>query len=505
MDSGILMRIAEVATSAGLATLAIYLVIRHSLVRHFTPGQKEIIDRNRAEALLEAREESLRLKQLNEAEFREQRASLERQHAAQLERESQLEKRRDDLLLRERDLASQAEALSCLQQGLHERQQELTQLLSVASNLGEDEAKSLYLKEVVKEFTLIGQAKAREIEESAVQSATEKAKEILVTAMERCAATTVSESSVSVVSLASEDLKGRIIGREGRNIRAFEQASGVDLVIDDAPNTVVLSCFDPFRREIARVALLSLLEDGRIHPSTIEDHLAKSRELILKSTEEAGIDASQRAGVHGLPSPILLTMGKLKFRTSNAQNVLEHSVETAHLGAAIAAELGLNVEVVKAAGFLHDIGKALGAEREGPHALVGMAYLEEQGVQEPILNAVGAHHREIEPASAEASIVIVADAISASRPGARRESLDAYAKRLEALEGIARAFPGVDHAYAIQAGREIRVVVRPDEIDDVSAARLASQIARRIETEMKYPGQIRVTVIRETRSLDFAK
>jgi ribonucrease Y len=315
----------------------------------------------------------------------------------------------------------------------------------------------------------------------------------------------VTEATLAVVELPSEDMKGRIIGREGRNIRAFEQVTGVDLIIDETPEAVVISCFDPVRRETARLALMNLMVDGRIHPGRIEELFEKAKEEVDRMIRDAGERAAERAHVPGLHPRMVETMGKLRFRTSYAQNVLDHSVEVATLCANFASELGLNVEVAKRAGLLHDIGKALGPEWEGPHALTGMEYLRSLGEKEHVLNAVGAHHNEIEPTSPEAMIVIIADTISAARPGARRENLENYLKRLTALETLANSFPGVERSYAVQAGREIRMIVKPEEIDDLAAARLANEVAKRIESEMEYPGQIKVTVIRETRATGTAK
>jgi ribonucrease Y len=315
----------------------------------------------------------------------------------------------------------------------------------------------------------------------------------------------VTEATLAVVELPSEDMKGRIIGREGRNIRAFEQVTGVDLIVDETPEAVVISCFDPIRREVARLTLMNLMLDGRIHPGRIEELHEKAQAEVERMVLDAGERAVERANVSGLPPKVVETMGKLRFRTSYAQNVLDHSVEVARLCEGLAAELGLNVEVAKRAAFLHDIGKALGPEYEGPHALTGMEFLRGQGEREAVLHAVGAHHFEIEPTTAEAIAVIVSDTISASRPGARRENLENYIKRLSSLEQLANSFEGVARSYAVQAGREIRLIVKPTEVDDLAAARLANEVARRIEKDLEYPGQIKVTVIRETRVQDVAK
>jgi ribonuclease Y len=300
-------------------------------------------------------------------------------------------------------------------------------------------------------------------------------------------------------------MKGRLIGREGRNIRAFEQITGVDLIIDETPEAVVISCFDPIRRETARITLINLMMDGRIHPGRIEELFERATLEVGRVITEAGERAAERANVNGLPARVIEYMGRLRFRTSYAQNVLDHSVEVARLAEALAHELGLNAEVAKRAGFLHDIGKALGPEYEGPHALTGMEFLRTAGERDSVLLAVGAHHYEIEPSTPESVIVILADTLSAARPGARRESLDKYIKRLSSLEAIANDFEGVERSYAVQAGREVRLIVKPEEIDDLQARRLAHDVARRIEAELDFPGQIKVTVIRELRATEVAK
>ncbi len=505
LDANVAMRIVEVATSAGLATLAIFLILRRYIVKGLTPDQAQEIERVRAEAALEAREEAMRLREQFEEEAKAQRAAFEKLQANLMERDAQLETRRESLSHRESELKAWSEELHCREKDLNSKSHQLQERLSAISGLDRSSAKEQLLKQLESEFADEAMANAKRIELDATSAAEEKAKQLVLTSMERCAAAYVTEASVSVIRLASEDLKGRIIGREGRNIRAFEQVTGVDLIIDDTPETVTISCFDPVRREAARLALLSLLEDGRIQPATIEDHYEKAKAEVDRQIREAGIDAAERAQVGTLGGAILEAMGRLKFRTSYAQNVLDQSVETAHIAATLASELGFDESKARVAGFLHDVGKAFSSEREGPHALVGMEFLRKQGVKEGVLNAVGAHHREIEPESPEAILVIVADAMSAARPGARRESLDQYMRRLEALEELANSFEGVERSYAVQAGREVRVFVRPETVDDLAASRLASKIARRIEDEMQYPGQVRVTVIRETRSQDIAK
>jgi ribonuclease Y len=345
----------------------------------------------------------------------------------------------------------------------------------------------------------------RAIEREARDSAGEKAREVIVTAMQRVAADHTAEHTVTAVHLPSDEMKGRIIGREGRNIRALEQATGVDLIIDDTPETVVLSGFDPVRREVARVALTKLIQDGRIHPGRIEEVVAKARAEVDLVIRQAGEQAAYDAGVPGLPPEMLKLLGRLKFRTSYGQNVLVHSLETSRLAAIIAAELGGDATAAKMGGLLHDLGKAVDHEVEGPHAAIGAQIAQRHSLPFKVVNSIAAHHQEVEYACVEAPIVQVADAISASRPGARGESTETYVKRLEDLQAIAGSFTGVDRSFAVQAGREVRILVRPEEIDDLSASRLARDIVKKIEESLTYPGQIKVTVIRETRAIEYAK
>lgn len=435
-------------------------------------------------AVLEAKEEALRQREKIEDEVRQRRAQLE---------------------TREDEAATLRKQIAELHEEADKRLQEATQELQRIAGLTPEQAQEMLLANVSKEFTEIAAQKAKEIETGAIADAERLAKKTILDVIQRLAVDYVTEATLAVVELPSEDMKGRIIGREGRNIRAFEQVTGVDLIIDETPEAVVISCFDPVRRETARLALMNLMVDGRIHPGRIEELYEKAQQEVDRMIQEAGERAVERANVPGLPAKAVDMMGRLRFRTSYAQNVLDHSVEVARLCGNLASELGLNVEVAKRAGFLHDIGKALGPEWEGPHALTGMEFLRGLGEKEHVLNAVGAHHNEIEPATPEAILLIVADTISAARPGARRESLENYLKRLTALEQVANAFPGVDRSYAVQAGREIRLIVKPEQIDDLAAARLASDVARKIENELEYPGQIKVTVIRETRVTDLAK
>lgn len=387
---------------------------------------------------------------------------------------------------------------------LIEREQRLVSKeseLQRVSGLSKDEAKEELIQFVVKQAEIEATERSREIEENILADS----KKHLLDAMERTAMQYAVENTTALVELPSEDVKGRIIGREGRNIRSFEQITGVDLIIDETPEAVMISSFDPVRRETARLTLINLIVDGRIHPARIEELHDKAKKEVHRMILESANKATSQASVSKLPKPVLEALGKLRFRSSYAQNVLDHSVEVALLGSKIAYELGYNVEVVKRSGLLHDIGKALGEEWEGPHALTGMAFLKQYQESEIVLNAVGAHHREIEPTSPEAQIVIIADILSASRPGARRENLDAYLKRMTALEALANSFPGVERSYAVQAGREIRVVVKPEVLTDAQSRTLATELGTAIKAQMEVPGQIKIVVLRESRFTEIVK
>jgi ribonuclease Y len=409
-----------------------------------------------------------------------------------------LEQRDRKLLERERELDRAKEELS-------RAVAEQVNALERVSGMSADDAKGMLLEAVRAEAEHDAVKLARAIERSAREEAQDKARDIILTAMQRVAADHTAEHTVSVVHLPSDEMKGRIIGREGRNIRALEQATGVDLIIDDTPETVILSGFDPVRREVARLALTKLIADGRIHPGRIEEVVAKARAEVDLVIRQAGEQAAYEAGVPGLPAEIIKLLGRLKYRTSYGQNVLNHVVETSHLAAVIAAEIGADVQVAKMGGLLHDIGKAVDHEVEGPHAAIGAQIAQRHNLPFKVINGIAAHHQEVEYACLEAPIVQVADAISASRPGARGETMDAYVKRLEDLQAIAESFGGVERSFAVQAGREVRILVRPEEIDDLTATRLARDIVKKIEEQLTYPGQIKVTVIRETRAVEYAK
>jgi ribonucrease Y len=483
---------------AAILTSGIYLFWLRPTVERARRHVEKDAELKAGAAILEAKEETIRQREKLEDELRQKEDKL-------CAKEDALDLRRDQVEKREEGLSGLRKEIEILQAEAQTRLADIDKELHRVAGLTPEAAQEVILNRITEEFTEIAAKKAKQIEVDAIADAERKAKKTVLDVIQRSVVDYVTEATLAVVELPSEDMKGRIIGREGRNIRAFEQVTGVDLIIDETPEAVVISCFDPVRRETARLALMNLMVDGRIHPGRIEELFEKAKEEVGRMVRDAGEKAAERANVPGLHPKAVETMGRLRFRTSYAQNVLDHSVEVSRLCASLAAELGLNAEVAKRAGFLHDIGKALGPEWEGPHALTGMEFLRSLDEKEHVLNAVGAHHNEIEPASPEAMLVIIADTISAARPGARRENLENYLKRLTALEQLANGFPGVERSFAVQAGREIRMIVKPEEIDDLAAARLASDVAKRIESELEYPGQIKVTVIRETRATETAK
>jgi ribonucrease Y len=457
------------------------------------------------EMLLEAKDESLKQRAAAEAESRERRADLMRQERRLQQREENLDHKTEAQERRERAVTVKEQEIQQLRLDTESIKKQEVKELERISALTLEEARELLLKEIVAEVEQDAARRIRGIEAEAKADSDRRARDIISTAIQRYAADQVAESTVSVVPLPNDEMKGRIIGREGRNIRALEQATGVDLVVDDTPEAVILSAFDPVRREIARVALNKLILDGRIHPGRIEEVVAKAKLEVEAVIVEEGEQVALKAGVHGLGPEFIRTLGRLKWRTSYGQNVLMHSLEVAHLSAMMAFELGADVNVARTAGLLHDIGKAVDHDVEGPHALIGAEMAKRLGRSPKIVHAIAAHHGEEEPATVEAIIVQAADAISSARPGARREALESYVKRLEALETVANSFEGVDKSFAIQAGREIRIIVKPDAIDDLAATRLARDICKKIEESLEYPGQIKVTVIREIRAVDYAK
>ena len=466
------------------------------LVAEARAKQKEIV--------LEGKDEALQLRRAAEEEGREQRATVQRSERRLLDREEALDRKVSALEERESGFTARVAELEAERVRLAELEQRHVVELERISGLTAAEARQGLIAHIVDEAQAEAQHRVREIERHASEEGEERARRVLTTVMQRIAADHTSEATVTVVPLPNEEMKGRIIGREGRNIRALEQATGVDLIIDDTPEAVVLSGFDPVRREVARMTLLKLISDGRIHPGRIEETVAKSRQEIEVVMRQAGEQAAYDAGVPGLHPELIKLLGRLKYRTSYGQNVLDHCIETARLSGVLAAEIGANINESKKGGLLHDIGKAVDHEVEGPHALIGGDIAKRYGVNPVVCNCIAAHHQEVEQESVEATVVQIADAISASRPGARGESLDNYVKRLDDLQEIALSFPGVERCFAIQAGREIRILVRPEDIDDLASSRLARDVVKHIEDQLQYPGQIKVTVIRETRAVDYA-
>ena len=454
--------------------------------------------------LLEAKEEALQTRSAAEGEIRERRAELQGVEQRLANREENSERRATNLDRRESTLATNEESLEATQAELAElKKKELSELESI-SGLSVSEAKNMLMRRADDEIQHELALRYRDAEERAKEEAEGKARRILSQSIHRLAADVVSEVTVTTVPLPSDDMKGRLIGREGRNIKAISKATGVDLIIDDTPEAVTLSCFDPIRREVARVAVTKLMADGRIHPARIEDMVAKAEKEVADDVWKSGEEAVFDAGVRGLHPEIIKLLGRLKYRYSYGENVLQHCLEVGHVAGLIAAEVGANVNVAKAGGLLHDIGKALTHEVEGPHADIGAEVSAKYEVSDEVCSCVQEHHND-DMSSVEAFIVAAADAISAARPGARRDSVEAYMKRLEALEDVGRAFDGVEKCFAIQAGREVRIMVQPESIDDVAASKMARDIVRKIEETLVYPGQIKVTVIRESRSVEYAR
>ncbi len=459
-----------------------------------------------SEMLREAREETARLRASMERENSERRTELQRQERRLQQKEETLERKIDALEQRDRKLNQRERAIEQSREEAEHLKVLQQEELERIAQMSEEQAKEALLARIEGRVRAEAARRARMIEEEARERAEAQAREIITLAIQRCASDQVAEAVVSVVPLPNDEMKGRIIGREGRNIRALEAATGIDLIIDDTPEAVILSGFDPVRREVARVALTRLIIDGRIHPARIEDVVAKARQEVEAIVREEGERAAIEANVHGLPPELLRILGRLHFRTSYGQNVLKHSIEVSLLAATIAHELGADVNICKTAALLHDMGKAIDQEVEGPHAIVGGEIARRFGRSPKIIHAMVAHHAtDAEPQSLEAAIVQAADAISAARPGARRETIDLYIKRLEALESIANSFTGVEKSFAIQAGREVRIIVKPEEIDEFAANQLSSEIAHKIEESLDYPGQIKVCVVRETRSVDYAR
>ncbi|GAC1657872.1 MAG: ribonuclease Y [Candidatus Dormibacteraceae bacterium] len=509
----ILFAVVALIIGIGAGAAVVYLILSRSRPPAAAPIDEAAVraqiqsdvEASLKERILEAKEEAVRVRSDAEKEARETKAQNLAVEKRLIQKEENLDRKSEDISRREQGLTDRERQLDEIRAQLDEAlKQRLIELERVA-NMTRQEAQGVMMAELEQELRNETARKVREAELASRDESEKRAREIVTEAIQRIAADQTAETSVSVLPLPSEDMKGRIIGREGRNIRALQQATGIDIIVDDTPEAVLISGFDPVRREVARVTLNKLIVDGRIHPARIEETVAKARQEVQVRLKEEGEAAVLDVGLQGLHPEVVRHLGILRFRTSYGQQVLNHSKEVAHLAAMMAAEVGADIRIAKMAGLLHDIGKGIDHEIEGSHAVIGADLIQRHGVPAAVVHAVRAHHYDEEPQTIEALLLIAADAISAARPGARRETLEAYVKRLEKLEAIANSFAGVEQSFAIQAGREVRIVVRPQQIDDASAQLMARDIAKRIEQELQYPGQIRVTVVRETRAVEYAK
>ena len=493
-------------------TTAYHKNVANAKIGNAEDRAREIIDEavktaetKKREAMLEAKEESIRVKNDLDKEVKERRAEIQRSERRVVQKEENLDKKLESIERREAGFAAKEEEINKQKAQIAKLNEERLQELERISGLTSEQAKEYLLKTVEEDVKLDTAKLIKEMENKAKEEADKKAKDYVVTAIQKCAADHVAETTISVVQLPNDEMKGRIIGREGHNIRTLETMTGVDLIIDDTPEAVILSGFDPIRREVARIALEKLIVDGRIHPARIEEMVEKAQKEVETMIREEGEAATLEVGVHGIHPELVRLLGRMKFRTSYGQNALKHSIEVAQLSGLLAAEIGVDVRTAKRAGLLHDIGKSVDHDMEGSHIQIGVDLCRKYKESPIIINAVEAHHGDVEPESLIACIVQAADTISAARPGARRETLDTYTNRLKQLEDISNGFKGVEKSFAIQAGREIRIMVVPEQISDADMVLLARNIAKQIESELEYPGQIKVNVIRESRVTDFAK
>jgi ribonuclease Y len=500
------------AVVTALVTTAYHKKVTEEKIGNADEKAREIIDEavktaetKKREATLEAKEESIRVKNELDKEVKERRAEIQRSERRVVQKEENLDKKLEAIEKREAGFAAKEEEINKQKAQVAKLNEERLQELERISGLTSEQAKEYLLKTVEEDVKLDTAKLIKEQESKAKEEADKKAKEYVVTAIQKCAADHVAETTISVVQLPNDEMKGRIIGREGRNIRTLETLTGVDLIIDDTPEAVILSGFDPIRREVARIALEKLIVDGRIHPARIEEMVEKAQKEVEKMIREEGESATLEVGVHGIHPELVRLLGRMKFRTSYGQNALKHSIEVAQLSGLLAGEIGVDVRTAKRAGLLHDIGKSVDHEMEGSHIQIGVELCRKYKESAIVINAVEAHHGDVEPQSLIACIVQAADTISAARPGARRETLETYSNRLKQLEDISNGFKGVEKSFAIQAGREIRVMVVPEQVSDADMVLLARDISKRIESEMEYPGQIKVNVIRESRVTDYAK